>query len=156
MFQQCHSNPRQFWQWINSLKGYRCPIPPLRDSRIVFTKDSDKATLFNRYFCSVFTKEDCSNLHTLTPGTSHLTIADTFNISPDDVYRELCHLNVKKACGPDSITPFLLKAAAEHISVPLSHLFNQSLSTGTLPFDWVSGNVVPIHKRNDKHVPGNY
>ena len=72
------------------------------------------------------------------------------------IYRELCHLNVKKACGPDSITPFLLKAAAEHISVPLSHLFNQSLSTGTLPFDWVSGNVMPIHKRNDKHVPGNH
>ena len=154
--QQCHSNPRQFWQWINSLKGYRCPIPPLHDSGIVFTKDSDKATLFNRYFCSVFTKEDCSNLHTLTPETSHPTIADTFNISPDDVYRELCRLNVKKACGPDSITPFLFKAAAEHISVPLSHLFNQSLSTGTLPFDWVSGNVVPIHKQNDKHVPGNY
>ena len=45
-----HSNPRQFWQWINSLKGYHCPIPPLHDSGIVFTKDSDKATLFNRYF----------------------------------------------------------------------------------------------------------
>ena len=65
-------------------------------------------------------------------------------------------LNVSKACGPDSITPFLLKSSAEYISVPLSHLFNQSLSTGTLPFDWVSANVVPIHKRNDKHIPGNY
>ena len=68
----------------------------------------------------------------------------------------MCRLNVSKACGPDSITPFLLKSSAEYISVPLSHLFNQSLSTGTLPFDWVSANVVPIHKRNDKHIPGNY
>ena len=57
---------------------------------------------------------------------------------------------------PVALTPFLLKAAAEHISVPLSYLFNQSLSTGTLPIDWVSGNIVPIHKRNDKHIPGNY
>ena len=87
---------------------------------------------------------------------SHPAIADTFKISPDDVCRELCRLNVRKACGPDSITPFLLKTAAEHISVPLSHLFNQFLSIGTLPFDWVSANIVPIHKRNDKHVPGNY
>ena len=34
--------------------------------------------------------------------------------------------------------------------------FNQSLSTDTLPFDWVSGNIVPTHKQNDKHIPGNY
>ena len=47
-------------------------------------------------------------------------------------------------------------SSAEYICVPLSHLFNQSLLTGTLPFDWVSANVVPIHKWNDKHVPGNY
>ena len=51
---------------------------------------------------------------------------------------------------------FLLKSAADFISVPLCNLFNKSLSTGTLPFDWVSGNVVPIHKRNDKHNPCNY
>ena len=57
-----------------------------------------------------------------------------------------------------ALTPFLLKTAAEHIFVPLSmsHLFNQSLQMGTLPFNWVSANIVPIHKRNDKHIPGNY
>ena len=153
---QCHSNPKQFWQWINSLKGYRSPIPPLHDSGAVFVDDSDKATLFNNYFCSVFTKENCSNLHTLTPEVSHPTIVDSFTISPEDVHIELCRLNTSKSCGPDSITPFLLRTAAEHISVPLSHLFNQSLLTGTLPFDWVSANIVPIYKRNDKHIPGNY
>ena len=44
--QHCHSNPKQFWQWINSLKGYRSFIPPLHDSGAVFVKDSDKALLF--------------------------------------------------------------------------------------------------------------
>ena len=65
-------------------------------------------------------------------------------------------MSVNKACGPDNITSFLLKNAADYISIPLCHLFNKSLSTGTLPFDWVSGNIVPIHKRNDKHNPSNY
>ena len=153
---QCHSNPKQFWRWINSVKGYRNPIPPLHDSGNTITEDREKASLFNHYFCSVFTKENTTNLHTLTPSVSHSTIIDSLRISPDDVYGELYRLNVGKACGPDSITPFLLKSSAEYISVPLSHLFNQSLSTGTLPFDWVSANVVPIHKRNDKHIPGNY
>jgi len=31
----------------------------------------------------------------------------------------------------------------------------KSLSLGTLPFDWVSANIVPIHKCNDKHNPSN-
>jgi len=109
--QHCHNNPKQFWQWINSLKCYHSSIPPLHDSGTVFVKDSDKATLFNNYFCSVYTKEDCSNLHTLTP------VADSFTILPEDVHSELHRLNVSKSCGPDSIIPSLLKTATEHMFI---------------------------------------
>ena len=154
--QQSHTNPKQFWRWINTVKGYRNPIPPLHDSGNTITKDFDKATLFNRYFCSVFTKENTSNLDSLTSESSHPTIIDSISITPEEVHAELCHLSVNKACGPDNITSFLLKNAADYISIPLCHLFNKSLSTGTLPFDWVSGNIVPIHKCNDKHNPSNY
>jgi len=155
--QQSHSNPKQFWRWINSLKGYRSPIPPLHDScGNTITSDSDKATLFNDYFCSVFTKENISNLDSLIPKPSHSTIIDSIHVTPDEVHAELCQMNVNKACGPDNLTPYLLKNAADFIAVPLCHLFNKSLSTGTLPFDWVSGNIVPVHKRKDKHITRNY
>ena len=30
------------------------------------------------------------------------------------------------------------------------------MSTGTLPRDWVSANVVPVFKRDDRHIPSNY
>jgi len=65
-------------------------------------------------------------------------------------------LNVNKACGPDGITSLLLKSVADFISIPLCRLFNKSVLSGILPSDWVSGNIVPIHKHNDKHNPGNY
>jgi hypothetical protein len=81
------------------------------------------------------------------------TIIDEVQITPDEVRTELCALDTSKACGPDNITPFLLKNTADFISVPLCHLFNKSLS---FPFDWVSGNIVPVHKRNDKHNPCSY
>ena len=138
------------------MKGYRNPIPPLHNSGNTITEDSDKASLFNKYFCSVFTKENTANLDSLISESSHPTIIDSIHIAPDEVHSELCHLNISKACGPDNITPFLLKSSADYISLPLCHLFNKSLSTGTLPFDWISGNIVPIHKRNDKHNPSNY
>lgn len=37
-----------------------------------------------------------------------------------------------------------------------TYLFNKSMSTGTLPQDGVCANVVPVFKRNDRHVPSNY
>jgi len=49
-----------------------------------------------------------------------------------------------------------LKEGAESICVPLSHLFQQSFEGGTLPFDWVSANVVPVLKYDDRHKPANY
>jgi len=63
---------------------------------------------------------------------------------------------MSKACGPDGITPYLLKIAAEFIAPSLSKLMNASLNSGVLLFDWLSANIVPIHKRNDKHLPENY
>ena len=51
---------------------------------------------------------------------------------------------------------WLLKNTADFICVSLCKLFNKSLSTGALPFDWVSGNVVPVHKHNEEHNPCNY
>jgi len=33
---------------------------------------------------------------------------------------------------------------------------NKSVISGSLPFDWVSANIVPIYKRNDRHSPMNY
>ena len=104
----------------------------------------------------MFTKENTSNLHLLKPALVHPTIIDTIEISSSDVYEELHHLDVSKACGPDLLTPFLLKLTAEYISVPLSQLFNKSIISATLPSDWISANIVPIHKRKDKHLPENY
>ena len=30
------------------------------------------------------------------------------------------------------------------------------MATGNLPSDWTIANITPIHKKNDKHSPGNY
>ena len=68
----------------------------------------------------MFTKKNTFNLHLLKPALVHTTIIDTIEISSSDIYEELHHLDVSKACGPDLLTPFLLKLTAEYISVPLS------------------------------------
>ena len=83
------------------------------------SSDSAKATLFNDYFVSVFTKEDSSNLQDLQ---SHLPShpyfhLDNISLPQSDVVKNLLMLNVHKACGPDHMCPRLLKEGAKQLAL---------------------------------------
>ena len=92
----------------------------------------------------------------LKPKISPVTTIDSITISPDDVLGQLSSLDVTKSCGPDCITPRMLKLTADHVCYSLSRVMNKSVISGSLPFDWISANIVPIHKKNDRHSPDNY
>ena len=71
--------------------------------------------IFNRYFYSVFTEEDCSDLSSLRKSNKLSSIIQSINFTTQDVFQELSQLNPNKACGPDLLTPLLLKKSAEFI-----------------------------------------
>ena len=52
---------KKFWQWVNSVKCYRMSLHLLLAGDVPITNDCAKADLFNQYFYSVFTDEDCSD-----------------------------------------------------------------------------------------------
>ena len=52
---------KAFWKWINKLRACHNPIPPINHKDQIVTCDSAKASLFNQYFVSVFTKEVLSS-----------------------------------------------------------------------------------------------
>ena len=120
------------------MKDHCSPLLPLlHDEPIV--DDNAKAEVFNHYFNSVFTNENMANFSMVKSSVDHLPpMLEAISFSPDAVYQELIHLNVSKACGPDLLPPLILKKAADFICSPLSSLFNQSMSSGHLPRDWVS------------------
>ena len=83
-------------------------------------------------------------------------LLSTVSFSPQEVFAQLSSVDISKACGPDAIPGFLLKASAEFISSPLSFFFTTSLRTAKLPKDWVTANTVPVFKRDDRSVVKNY
>ena len=115
-----------------------------------------KLFLIRRYFYSVFTEEDCSDLSSLRKSNKLSSIIQSINFTTQDVFQELSQLNPNKACGPDLLTPLLLKKSAEFICESLCKLFTQSMSMGSLPKDWTSANVVPVYKKGDCRVAANY
>ena len=105
----------------------------------------------------VFTSEDCTNLPSLRESIHfYPKLIDTIKFTPENVYEELVNLQRDKACGPDSIPAHLLKVGADFICSPLSRVFQLSLDSSSLPRDWITANVVPVHKKGDEHLPSNY
>ena len=119
--------------------------------------DMEKAEALNEYFASVFAIEDKTNTPDFYDGSKSNGISVTdIIITPAVVEKKLHQLNQFKAQGPDLIPPKVLKELSKEIAVPLSKIFNKSLETGKIPYDWKSAEVTAIFKKGSKSEPGNY
>ena len=72
------------------------------------------------------------------------------------VEKLLRNIDPSKATGPDGIQAIILKETATEISAVLTHIFTQSIRSGTLPHDWKEANISPVLKKGDKTKPENY
>ena len=68
----------------------------------------------------------------------------------------LKNINTKKATGPEGISCWVLKEAAEEIAPFLQFTFNQSLTTGQVLGDWKCANVSHVFKKGSTKEAGNY
>ncbi|CAB4010406.1 Hypothetical predicted protein [Paramuricea clavata] len=156
-------NPKRFWSLFKFNNKTR-NIPQKLSVKVTETKrtsagnPADIATLFNNYFTSIFTTDP--NIENYSPDAlpyqSNNTIIEDITLSEADVFSVLHNLDINKAQGPDGIPARLLKETARQIAPSLTALFNKSLNTGVLPFDWKLANVVPVHKKDNKEHVENY
>jgi hypothetical protein len=59
-------------------------------------------------------------------------------------------LDVNEGPGPDGITPAILTRLASVVKVPLTFVFNLSLSASVFPVFWKESFVAPLFKSGDK------
>ena len=110
--------------------------------------------MLNSYFTSqTFVEDDNTPLPQLEPSQHSFQF---INISIQDVKDVLKNLNVSKSCGPDLISPRLLKEGADILARSLCILFNRSLEESYFPTSWKFGNVAPIYKKDDRSLQSNY
>ena len=81
---------------------------------------------------------------------------NSLGLNPEEVLSILKSLPTGKAVGPDGVSNRILKELAEKIHVPLTRLFNHSLSKSCVPLDWKKSNVSPVPKTDDTSLPSNY
>jgi hypothetical protein len=150
---------KSFYSYVRSKQRTKDKVGPLKDSlNNIITDDELTANLFNDYFSTVFTQEDCScipepvNIFDYSLGQGLLEI----DITRDMVYKKLEKLKVNKCPGLDEIHPKLLFELRNIISEPLTKLYNASLRSGVVPDDWKDAGVTPLFKKGNKSDVQNY
>ena len=72
---------------------------------------------------------------------------ESISIGIEWVEKLLVNVNIHRASGPDKITNIIIKTSYSEISPALANIFQQSLDTGTLQYDWRNANISPILKK---------
>ena len=78
------------------------------------------------------------------------------SVSEDFVEKELLKLNPNKSTGLDKISPRFLKDGAAVLKIPLTHIINQSICSGTVPNDFKTAKVIPLFKKSNNTEACNY
>ena len=149
------TDPRKWHQQVkvmtnNNKSEVSITIPGVKDSDHVSIANAinDRFVSVSDHLCSL----DIAQLEAFLPAPTPPPTLHTW-----EVYAELQKIKPSKACGPDGISPKLVKEFSYGFSTPLTDLLNCSFSEGVVPKQWKRAVVVPIPKthppREDKLRP---
>merc|ERR1712212_797785 len=65
-------------------------------------------------------------------------------------------INVKKAVGPDNVSPHTIRRCATELTNPMTALFQTCITENCWPSLWKQARVVPVHKKQSRTDPANY
>merc|ERR1719264_2110283 len=71
-------------------------------------------------------------------------------ISTEETEEEIVKLKNSSSVGPDGISNWLMKTAAKALAVPLTLIFNLSISSALFPTSWKHAIVIPLWKKKSK------
>ena len=103
----------------------------------------------------MFTRENTKYIPTLDNVFNGAPLQD-LSISQQMVENKLSKLKTNKSSAPDGFHSRVIKETASSIGLPLSILYNMSLTEGHVPQAWKEGNITPIYKKGSKKDAGNY
>ena len=148
-------DPKSFWKTVNSYKSDTDIPDNVTLGDVTSNNPTETAELFATFFSSVYNP----NSDNVPPYNDHLdnpTILSEINLSYDSVLKSLSELKIDRSAGPDGIPNVYLKECRSALALPLTILFNKSLSSGIFPKHWKVSSVCPVYKKGNKKDVSNY
>jgi len=146
-------NQKAFYSYVRSKSRTKDTVGPLNGNNgNLIHDDEGMANRLNRFFCSVFTRENNVTLEDISYSGEKF---DNIIVGEDEVIENLGKLKLGKAPEPDGTSTFFVNTK-DWIAKPLPLIFNMSLREGVVPQDWKKANVTPLFKKGCRQDPGNY
>ena len=165
LFEENKSNIKQTWKEIKKIvnlnkKNTVFPESIKKGHHFIHDK-KEIASEFNSFFTSIGNTIDNKIPLVEKNVKDYLTNQQTniFHLSPTtplEISNIIISIKLSKASGPNSIQTKLLKDCIHIFSFVISMLINKSFSEGSFPDFLKLANVIPIFKKNDKNICGNY
>jgi hypothetical protein len=159
------SNPKKTWQTLNELLGRKGKSESVSDIKIndEVTNDSSRmANHFNSFFTSVGKKISNSVQPVSKKPEDYVDYGRDIpafqlgNTTPEHIIQVIKKFSPKNSCDINGVSTKMIKFVCNEIAVPLSHIFNLSLSSGQFPSALKLCRVIPIFKAGDPQECDNY
>lgn len=149
---------KTWWNIVEQQQGFgrEDSIPPLeKDDGTIAITAVEKAELLGSFFAD---KMKVTDPNRSPPGVPILTnkILSSLTITEEEVKQLLLQVDVKKALGPDNVSPYVLKKCAYQLAAPLTLLFRSCLEQQIWPKLWKSARVAAVHKKKSRSQVANY
>ena len=149
------SSSKSFWSLYSKLKKKPSTLPNLTHNGLNASDPISKANMMNNFFSQCF-NSSVPPL-SLSDNLPSAYCSPDLLCTPQTIIQLISQLPAITSPGLDRISSKMLKATSHSISVPLSVLFNLSLSSGIFPTDWKSSVVIPVPKQSASiSSPSNY
>ena len=152
----CNGKSGDVWKSLKFVLPNKCETERIMQVEIENKEINDKeeiAECFNTHFTNVG-KTIQENIESNTQVQNDDCLQNTDNqnnlhfksVDETDVLNHLNNLATDKACGLDNLPAVFLKSIAEHISKPLTHIYNLSILQNKVPSTWKQSRITPIYK----------
>ena len=153
---EAKNNPKAVYAYMRSKTKIKEEIVKLKKDDGTYTEnDAEASELLNTKFQSVFVREPPGDppppdYKFNGPALEHVI----FTVS--DIKDLLKDLKENSAPGPCNVACKVLKECKESLSLPIYIIMKKSFESGTLPRNWLRGNITAIFKKGRREDPLNY
>ncbi len=144
------NDPTPVWKGLKAITSYKTP-PPSTEANQQLTED------LNSFYCwfqkqkpglTPHTHSDHPTTQPSTPSPSPPTVSQpVIKICEEDVSKVFRRQKIRKAKGPDGVSPACLKACAVQLSSIFTLIFNRSLELCEVPSCFKRSTIIPVPKK---------
>ena len=159
----CRNDIKKTWKTINfilSRKNRNDSIKSILCNNIIYTDDSDIASIFNDYFCSIGREYDSVIPASQLDPCHFINVPQSSSfflepVSPIEISYHIKNLKKSKE-NINTVSVAMLKDNHDLFSKIFADLVNACFETGTFPKIFKKAIVLPLYKKHDADVLTNY